>query len=903
MEKTIFGYVWRFSRRQQLTLTVMAISSLPFLYLFYEVPKTITNEAIQGDKASFPVDIAAKARFELFGLDIPLLGPWPLFVEQTTFLFILCGVFLALVGVNQGFKYVINVYKGLTGERMLRRLRFELFGRVLRFPLPTFRKMSQGEIIPMITAEVEPLGGFIGDCYSLPVFQGGYLLTILTFLFIQDWRMALAAVMLYPLQIWLIPRLQKRVNMLGKERVRRVRTLSDRIGETVQGVPEIHAHDTSNYVLSDFSQQLYGIYGVREQIYRKKFVIKFLNNSIQQLGPFFFYSIGGYFVIAGELQIGTLVAAIAAHKDLAAPWKELLAYYQQQADASIKYDLVVTQFEPAGMRGADSQLGDPKDAGPLMGEFAMSNLTLRDEQDVAIVDGLSGRLPLDKRYALVGGGGSGKEELALLLARLLDPHQGTVSVGGRDMATLHEAVTGRQISYVGPAPYIFAGTLADNLFFGLKHRPLHPREFADAESKAERQRYVSEADRSGNIDDDPDADWTDYQAAGASGPDDLQAQAIRVLQLVAMDEEVYQFGLRGTVDPHQRPDLAEAILRARARFRQRIGDDAGLSELVESFDPEKYNLNASVAENLMFGTPVDTTFDPARLAENPYVLQVLEETNLTERFLTVGYQVAATMVELFADLPADHELFQQFSFISADDLPEFQTLLQRTDRNNLQDLSEIDRAMLLSLPFKLVPARHRLGLVDDELQTKILEARRHFAAELPTELQDAVEFFDVEKYNAATSIQDNILFGKVAYGQAQAQERVGALTREVVDELSLREMVVAAGLAFAVGVSGARLSAAQRQKLGLGRAVIKQPDVLILSEATTALDSATQSRIMRNLLQEFDGRCVLWAVQRASMAQEFDQILVMQNGKMLERGTFADLQQRNAHVKELLAAE
>jgi len=903
MEKTIFGYVWRFSRRQQLNLTVMSVLSLPFLYMFYEVPKTIINEAIQGDEASFPVDLAEKAQVDVFGLEIPLLGPWPIFLEQTTYLFVLAGVFLLLVGVNQGFKYVINVYKGLTGERMLRRLRFELFSRVLRFPLPTFRKMSQGEIIPMVTAEVEPLGGFIGDAFSLPVFQGGYLITILIFLFMQDWRMAAAAVMLYPLQIWLIPRLQHRVNMLGKERVRRVRTLSDRIGETVQGVQEVHAHDTSNYVLSDFSHQLYGIYKVRALIYRKKFVIKFVNNTIQQLGPFFFYSIGGYFVIQGELQIGTLVAAIAAHKDLAAPWKELLTYYQQQADAKIKYDLVVTQFEPPGMRGADYQLEEPDSLGPLMGEFAMSNLTLRDEQDVAIVDGLSGRLPLDKRYALVGGGGSGKEELTLLLARLLDPDQGTVSVSGRDMTDLQEAVTGRRISYVGPAPHIFSGSLADNLFFGLKHRPLIPNAADDAETKAERQRYLSEAERSGNLTADPHADWIDYQAAGAAAPEALQAQAIRILELVAMDEEVYQFGLRGTVDPHQRPDLPQAILGARARLRERLAIDPGLSELVESFDPEKYNLNASVAENLMFGTPVGRDFDYRHLAGNPYVLQVLEETDLTDRFLTVGYQVAATMTELFADLPADHELFQQFSFISADDLPEFQTLLQRADRNNLPALTEGDRAMLLSLPFKLVPARHRLGLVDDDLQAKILRARLHFAAELAPDLRDSVEFFDVEKYNAATSIQDNILFGKVAYGQAQAQERVGALMREVVDELGLREMVVAAGLSFDVGIGGARLSAAQRQKLGLARGVLKQPDVLILSEATTALDSATQSRIMRNLLLEFKDRCVLWAVQRASMAQEFDQILVMRQGKVLERGTFADLQQRNAYVKELLAAE
>ena len=69
---------------------------------------------------------------------------------------------LGLVLINGAFKYIINVVSGRTGERLLRRLRYQLYTRMLRFPLPQFRKTSQGELIAMITAEVEPLGGFMG---------------------------------------------------------------------------------------------------------------------------------------------------------------------------------------------------------------------------------------------------------------------------------------------------------------------------------------------------------------------------------------------------------------------------------------------------------------------------------------------------------------------------------------------------------------------------------------------------------------------------------------------------------------------------------------------------------------------------------------------------------------------
>ena len=73
---------------------------------------------------------------------------------------------------------------------------------MLRFPLPYFRRISHGEIVQMINAEVEPLGGFFGEAFSLPAFQGGTLLTVLVFMFAQDPVMGFAAVVLYPFQVY-----------------------------------------------------------------------------------------------------------------------------------------------------------------------------------------------------------------------------------------------------------------------------------------------------------------------------------------------------------------------------------------------------------------------------------------------------------------------------------------------------------------------------------------------------------------------------------------------------------------------------------------------------------------------------------------------------------------------------
>ena len=63
--------------------------------------------------------------------------------------------------------------KGVLAERMLRRFRYQLIARVLRFPQPYFERVSQGELVSMVTSESEPMGGLMGDAVSQPVLQAG----------------------------------------------------------------------------------------------------------------------------------------------------------------------------------------------------------------------------------------------------------------------------------------------------------------------------------------------------------------------------------------------------------------------------------------------------------------------------------------------------------------------------------------------------------------------------------------------------------------------------------------------------------------------------------------------------------------------------------------------------------
>ena len=95
------------------------------------------------------------------------------------------------------------------------------------------------------------------------------------------------------------------------------------------------------------------------------------------------------------------------------------------------------------------------------------------------------------------------------------------------------------------------------------------------------------------------------------------------------------------------------------------------------------------------------------------------------------------------------------------------------------------------------------------------------------------------------------------------------------------------------------LSGQQRQKLALARALLRRPQALVLSESTASLDSASQEKIMDGMLEEFRGRSLLWSLHRVDAAERFDHVVVMRRGRVLEHGTFAELDAEGTALTEL----
>ena len=886
MERSLFGFILRYSKRDQMLIVPLVVASMVVYYLSLDLPKTIINQAIQG--VSFPTVDSVK---RLLGFDL----------HRIPYLFALSILFLGLIVLNGWLKFQINTMKGWMGERMLRRLRFNLFDFILRFPLARFRRVKPAEMATMIKDEVEPLGGFIGEALITPLFLGGQALTAMCFILYQHWLLGLIALSVVAVQAFIIPKLRKRQLVLGRERQLTARALAGRIAECVEGAAEIHAHDTSNYERAEISARLGRIFRIRFELYQRKFMVKFLNNFLAQVTPFLFYTLGGYLVITGKLDIGALVAVIAAYKDLPAPVKELIDWDQQRMDVEIKYNQVVEQF--AAEEVASAELQAPVESPPMLprdGRLKALGISLMDDGGTRVVDEVSFECSMNEHIAIVGRQPGGASELAQLLARLVPPTNGTIDMGGVDVTRAPEAVTGRALAYVGSPAYLFPVSVRDNILYGLKHRPVREATYAD-DARGERDAQLKEAGRVGNSTLDINADWIDYAAAGVAGPEEMDGRILELLAVVDLEEAIFELGLRSPADPKRSATLGTRILDARARMRERL-DSLGIQDWVERFDADKYVRNATLAENLLFGTPVGKAFDLDNLAANAYVRKVLADTGLYELLLRTGHKVAETMVELFSGLPPGHEFFAQYSFIRQEDLPQFEAILQRAKEVGLKELEETEQRALISLPFKLIASRHRLGLIDESFEARIVEARRHFAANLPADLKRSIQFFDATAYNTAASLQDNILFGKIVTAQAEAGTRITALVRELLDELGLRPLVVTIGLDYQVGVGGARLPVGDRQKVALVRALLKRPALLVVDQALSPLDPTSQQRVLDAILNERKGRGVAWVLSRPDLAERFGVVLVMERGKLAEKGAFADLKSNGGPLQKLLVA-
>ena len=133
------------------------------------------------------------------------------------------------------------------------------------------------------------------------------------------------------------------------------------------------------------------------------------------------------------------------------------------------------------------------------------------------------------------------------------------------------------------------------------------------------------------------------------------------------------------------------------------------------------------------------------------------------------------------------------------------------------------------------------------------------------------------------TIRDNILFPKPEATEAELQAAVKAA---YVDEFTDRFEL---GLDTLIGERGVKLSGGQQQRIAIARAILADPKIIILDEATSNLDTESEALIQKSLGELMKGRTTFVIAHRLSTIRKADQILVIESGKIAEQGTHDEL--------------
>ena len=874
MERTLFSFIWKYSKRDQFMLLGLTLVTFPFLFASLELPKRIINDAIG----------AQSEIVSLFGIDI----------AQVNYLFLLCIGYLGAVTAHGLLKMRLNTMKGVTAERLLRRFRYVLLSRMLRFPRSYFRTTSQGELVSMVTSEAEPMGGLMGDALAQPVFQAGQMLIILVFLFLQSVWFGLAGIALIPLQAWLIPVLQRQINLLNKARISEVRAFASEISESAAGISDLRVNGGVRRRLAVYTERLGKLFEIRFRIYQKKFFMKFLNNFISQLTPFFFYAVGGYLAIRGDITVGALVAALAAYKDLSSPWKELLAYYNQTQDMSLRWEIVTERFAPRDM--IDEKLFDGAPDAPvdnLRGDLVFDQVTVRNADGNPVLEDLSLSIPAGARVGVQAPLQSERQAFAELLTREVLPARGSVTLAGHDLMALHQSDIATHIGYAHSRPYLFDGTLGSNLLMPLMQSPL-------ASDDPALMQQVQEAEKTGNSPDPLAAEWLDPMRAGLEDGDDIRAWWFKLVGAMGIDDFMFQRTLTSRMDPEKHPELAAAIIELRDEAYARI-KNKGLDEYVYRFDPDEFNPATPLGGNLLFAAPRQL-IPLAGLAAEKKFLAAIFEHGIAVQAIAISQTLVEELNQTFGRDGTNHPLFTALG-IEEELYEQLVDIAMRRREKGDEALTEEEFSLLLTVPFAFTA--EQIGpAFPESFKQEIVDIRRRNGKALRDQASELFMEIRPDVYMPRLPIIENVLFARISMVAGNKADEIESVVAELLNEKGLKRRVVETLLDMATGIGGAKMPATFQERAAFSRASIKRPDILVLENALASHDENARTAAGRALRALMPDATMLFLEDKIENPADYDLFVEIKNGRVdgISRQHVFDEEEGSADLRNKIRA-
>jgi ABC-type multidrug transport system fused ATPase/permease subunit len=377
------------------------------------------------------------------------------------YLTVIVIIYLAVGGAGWVMSGIL--IRGLAGigQGIVLGLRRDLFDHLTSLSLRYFSEQRAGWIIARLTSDVDALSDALSQ--GLPTLAANVVLlpTAVIAVFLVDWRLGLIAFIILPPAMVLTRWFQRQSSVAQLEVRNRISAVTAQLAESVSGMAIVQAFGRERAFQSEF-----GGLNIENRTanVRTQTLLSVFFPSIELLGMASTAAVlllGAHLYADGTITIGTLITAVYLLQLVFQPLQELSDVYGQMQSAA------------AAMIKVTSVLDAEPDIADRPGATVMPPIEGRLELDAVrfsygsneVLHGIEATVAAGGCLALVGQSGGGKSTLAKLIARFYDPAHGAVRVDGADLRDVQLRSYRRQLGVVLQDPFLFSGTIADNIRF------------------------------------------------------------------------------------------------------------------------------------------------------------------------------------------------------------------------------------------------------------------------------------------------------------------------------------------------------------------------------------------------------------------------------------------------------
>jgi ATP-binding cassette subfamily B protein len=395
-----------------------------------------------------------------------------------TTLSVVVAAFLAAGTASFALSGAQTYFTGWVGERGLADLRIRLFAHLQRLSLGYYERNRTGAIISRITNDVEALDQLVTDGLSSLVQNSLLLAGTAVVLFILDWRLALATLVVLPLMAAATAWFRSRSNRAYRRVRERLGLVTATLAEDISGMRVVQSFTREPASQSTFR-------GVNERYRESNYETVVLNglyfptvDVLSSVATAIVLGFGGALVVNGSLTIGTLLAFTLYLANFFDPVQQLSQLYNTFLSAAAALDRITAVLDE------EPDVTDASDARELPrieGRVRFEDVRFGYGDLAEVLHGLDLDVPPGTTVALVGHTGAGKSTIAKLIARFYDPREGRITIDGHDLREVTQASLRRQLGIVPQEGFLFSGTVAENIAFG---RPAASRREIEAAAAA-----------------------------------------------------------------------------------------------------------------------------------------------------------------------------------------------------------------------------------------------------------------------------------------------------------------------------------------------------------------------------------------------------------------------------------